>query len=81
MHWVGILFGLVLASIAIVFFLMDNFNLFSFIIGLGIASMIFPFIVEISIQNKKEQDINERFLEFSRTIDRNTRIDLPFSVQ
>ena len=80
MHWIGIIFGFIIVAIALVFFLVKkNFNLFAFLIGIGIAAMIFPFVVQISMQNKKEQEINERFLEFSRNLAESVATGTPIS--
>ena len=80
MHWIGIIFGIILVSTALIFFLVQqNFNLFAFLIGLGVAAMVFPFVVQISMQNKKEQEINEKFLEFSRNLAESVATGTPIS--
>lgn len=80
MHWVGISFGGIIIAIAVIFFLIKpDFNIFAFLVGLGIACMIFPFVVQISMQNRKEQEINERFLEFSRNLAESVATGTPVS--
>ena len=80
MHWIGIIFGSIIIAVALIFFIFkEEFNLFAFLVGLGVASIVFPFVVQISMQNKKEQEINERFLEFSRNLAESVATGTPIS--
>lgn len=80
MHWVGIIFGGILVLISSVFFFIQaEKNLFIFLIGLGIATMVLPFIVSIVGESKREQEINEMFLEFSRNLAESVNIGTPVS--
>lgn len=80
MHWIGIVSGGLLLIISTIFFYIQaEKNLFIFLIGLGIAAMIFPFIVGIVNEGKKEQEISEMFLEFSRNLAESVNIGTPIS--
>ncbi len=80
MHWIGIVSGGLLIIISGIFFHMQaEKNLFIFLIGLGVAAMIFPFIVGIVNEGKKEQEISEMFLEFSRNLAESVNIGTPIS--
>lgn len=80
MHWIGIVSGGLLVVISSIFFYIQaEKNLFIFLIGLGIAAMIFPFIVGIINESKKEQEISEMFLEFSRNLAESVNIGTPIS--
>lgn len=80
MHWIGIIFGGILVMVSLVFFyIQQEKNLFIFLIGLGIAAMVFPFIVSVTNESKKEQEINEMFLEFSRNLAESVNIGTPIS--
>jgi len=80
MHWIGIVSGGLLVIISSIFFYVQaEKNLFIFLIGLGIAAMIFPFIVGIVNEGKKEQEISEMFLEFSRNLAESVNIGTPIS--
>ncbi|MEK6890263.1 MAG: type II secretion system F family protein [Nanoarchaeota archaeon] len=80
MHWIGIIFGGILVLVSLIFFYTEvEKNLFIFLIGLGIATMAFPFIVGVVNEGKKEQELNEMFLEFSRNLAESVNIGTPVS--
>lgn len=80
MHWIGIVSGGLLVIISTIFFYIQaEKNLFIFLIGLGVAAMIFPFIVGLVNEGKKEQEISEMFLEFSRNLAESVNIGTPIS--
>ncbi len=79
-HWIGIVFGTILIVTGLVFFfIQDEKNLFYFLIGLGIATIILPFVTGTVIEGKKEQEINEMFLEFSRNLAESVATGTPIS--
>lgn len=80
MHWIGIISGGLLVIISTIFFYIQaEKNLFIFLIGLGVAAMVFPFIVGLVNEGKKEQEISEMFLEFSRNLAESVNIGTPIS--
>jgi pilus assembly protein TadC len=78
MHWFGIATGFAITLLGTVFFL-DNQRMLFFLIGLSVGVIILPFIVGISLENKKEQRINEMFLEFSRSLAESVSTGTPIS--
>jgi len=80
MHWLGIIIGIVMLIIDLIFFLnRENNNLFLFIIGLIIAVISLPFIVGLVLENKKDQEMSEMFLEFSRNLAESVATGTPVS--
>ena len=80
MHWFGIAFALLTAIFATVIFTQFNdVNLFVFLIGLALAIVLFPFVLGSIFENKKEQQINEMFLEFSRSLAESVNTGTPVS--
>lgn len=79
-HWLGIGFGILLAGAGIVFFFTGaEKNLFAFLLGLGFASVALPFVIELTLQNKKEQEIGQMFLEFTRNLAESVATGTPVS--
>lgn len=80
MHWIGILFGVILIITGITFFVVQEERNFSlFVIGLGIASIALPFVAGVMGESKKEQEISEMFLEFSRNLAESVTTGTPIS--
>ncbi len=52
---------------------------FPFLIGLGLAVSMFPFIFALVVENKRQQEISERFLEFSRNLAESVTTGTPIS--
>ncbi|MBM3233386.1 hypothetical protein FJZ18_04440 [Candidatus Pacearchaeota archaeon] len=68
-HWIGIVFGIILFVVALIFFRGDtDRNLFIFVLGLAFTAIALPFILDIMLENKRDQEIGEMFLEFSRNL-------------
>lgn len=79
-HWVGIGFGIILIASGAIFFLTsEEKNIFYFLLGLGIAVGTLPFIAHFALENKKEQEISEMFLEFSRNLAESVATGTPIS--
>ena len=80
MHWIGIVFGLlvILGGIS-VYFLTKDVNLLFFLIGIGATVVAFPFVAGIVFENKREQQINSMFLEFSRNLAEGVSTGTPVS--
>jgi len=80
MHWIGIIFASILLVIDLIFFLSsEDLNLFYFLLGIGFAIIITPFILSLSLENKKELQINSMFLEFSRNLAESVNTGTPVS--
>src|SRR3989344_6340671 len=67
MHWFGLFAAVLIISLDFIFFL-DNEKMLLFLAGIGIGLAALPFVVGIAIENKKEEQMNEMFLEFSRSL-------------
>jgi len=78
MHMIGIAFSLMIILIDIIFFL-DERNLFIFLIGLSLGIVLLPFVIGIVLENKREEEINEMFLEFSRNLAESVNTGTPIS--
>ena len=69
MHYIGISFGMVVLAVAVyIFFILKDKNLSFFLMGISCSVIILPFIIGLMIENRKEQDVAEMFLEFSRNL-------------
>lgn len=80
MHWAGIGIGFVIIAASIVFFWdQRTSDFFPFFIGVGLAISMFPFILALIIENKRQQEISERFLEFSRNLAESVMTGTPIS--
>ncbi len=79
-HWIGIVFGLIIVVVDILFFRgAADGNLFMFLLGLAIASVALPFILELNLENKRDLQIGEMFLEFSRSLAESVTTGTPVS--
>lgn len=78
MHWVGIIAAAVLIFGDVIFFY-GNQRIFLFLIGIALGSAALPFIVQLSLDNREEQKINEMFLEFARNLAESVSTGTPIS--
>ncbi len=80
MHWLGIALGFVIIVVSmLLFWNKQSSDFFPFLIGLGLAVSMFPFIFALVIENKRQQEISERFLEFSRNLAESVTTGTPIS--
>ncbi|MEK6849977.1 MAG: type II secretion system F family protein [Nanoarchaeota archaeon] len=80
MHIVGITIGIIILLIDVIFFLdAENKNLFLFFLGIVFAVLALPFVVGVVLENKKEQEISDMFLEFSRNLAESVAVGTPVS--
>ena len=69
MHWLGIGTGAAILVFALVLKYTDAApNLFYFVIGIAFTVTGLPFIAQLALENKRDQEVNEMFLEFSRNL-------------
>jgi hypothetical protein len=76
MHWLGIIASVVILIIDFVFFL-DNDRLLYFLAGIAVTIAALPFVIGISIEGRKEQEMNGMFLEFTRNLRKVLRREHP----
>jgi archaeal flagellar protein FlaJ len=67
MHWFGIAGAIFLLAIDLIFFY-KNDKVLLFLAGIAIGTAALPFVISLTIDNKKEQKKNEMFLEFTRNL-------------
>lgn len=79
MHLIGVIFGFIFIILDFLFFFGKNTNLFVFILGIALFIMAVPFVVNLAIENKKEEEVNEMFLEFSRNLAESVNTGTPIS--
>ena len=80
MHWIGIIFALIIIIADMIFFMNEaSKNLFLFLIGLAIAVVALPFVVGLILENKKDQEVADMFLEFSRNLAESVATGTPVS--
>ena len=77
-HWIGIIFGTIISLVDLIFFLGDS-NLFIFLLGISLIIIVLPFFLAIFMATKKEQDVSEMFLEFSRNLTESVKAGTPIS--
>ena len=80
MHTLGIILGgIILVGDIVAYLVYSDKNLFFFILGIFFLVIALPFIIGISLEGKKEQEINEMFLEFSRNLAESVNTGTPIS--
>lgn len=78
MHWFGLGAAIIIIIFGIVFF-PTNQRMIFFLSGLGAGAGALPFVISIALENKKEQKINQMFLEFSRNLAESVATGTPVS--
>ena len=78
LHWMGIIAAVILIAGSLLFF-RDNQNLLFFIVGLALAIGILPFIIDLIFENRREQNMSEMFLEFTRNLAESVSTGTPIS--
>jgi len=73
----GIIAGAIVIIIDLLFF-MDN-KIFAFLLGIAILVGVAPFILEVMGESKRDQEISEMFLEFSRNLAESVTTGTPIS--
>ncbi len=76
-HWFGIAIGILIIILDFILFL--DKTPFTFTFGVGIAVIILPFIAEIVIENRRDEQISEMFLNFIRDVAESVKTGTPIS--
>lgn len=76
-HWTGMVLGVVLISISLLFSFGQN--LFFFLVGMGVVIGILPFVIGFITEARMEQQKEEMFLEFSRNLVESVKTGTPIS--
>ncbi|MEK6928919.1 MAG: type II secretion system F family protein [Nanoarchaeota archaeon] len=79
-HLIGLIFGTLILIVDIVFFTnKEDKDLFLFLIGIAFSIIVLPFIMDIIMENKKEDEMSAMFLEFSRNLAESVGAGTPIS--
>jgi len=78
MHWFGIAAGAIILVVDAVFFYNEE-RMLLFLMGVALGTIALPFIIGMSLENEREQKINEMFLEFSRNLAESVSAGTPIS--
>ena len=78
MHWFGITASIFILVMDLIFFYNDD-KMLLFLVGIAVGTGALPFIISLSIENKKEQKMNEMFLEFARNLAESVAAGTPVS--
>jgi flagellar protein FlaJ len=73
----GIIAAILIVGIDFVFFSKDK--IFMFLIGIALLIALAPFIFSLMRENRREEEINDMFLEFSRNLAESTVTGTPIS--
>jgi len=76
-HWMGMIFAVIAITCAIIF--LSSEKIFYFILGISMIIGALPFIVSLIIENEKEKELDEMFLEFSRNLVESVKSGTPIS--
>ncbi len=73
--------GLILAAIILIFSIifLKDMSIFYLILGLSFVIAFLPFVIAIVLENAKEKENNEMFLEFSRNLVESVKAGTPIS--
>lgn len=74
-HWIGIIAAIVILGLDLGFFWGQR--MFPFLLGIGLAVAILPFLIGLVVESKMEQEKNERFLEFTRNLAESVKTGTP----
>lgn len=74
-HILGIIAGAIIVAIDFALFFGDR--LFPFLLGIAATVVILPFLISLIIENNRERDKNERFLEFTRNLAESVKTGTP----
>jgi flagellar protein FlaJ len=74
---IGIISGVLMALIDVIFFLHEA--IFTFLLGIAFVVAAAPFMLDLLRESKREQEISEMFLEFSRNLAESVVTGTPIS--
>ncbi len=76
-HVVGIVFGIIIIILNLIFFREDK--IFYFLLGISSIVIVSPFILNIILEGAKEREDDEMFLEFTRDLVESVKSGTPIS--
>jgi len=75
MHWIGGVFALIILISNLIFFRQDK--VFFFLIGISLVIFLLPILTSLVLAGKREQELNQQFLEFSRNLAESVKSGTP----
>ena len=80
MHWFGIISAAIFIVVDVAYFIFQkDLNLFLFLFGIAVGILFLPFVIGMVFENRKEQEVTEMFLEFSRNLAESVATGTPVS--
>lgn len=74
-NWIGIGFGVLVLIVDLIFFMREK--IFFFLVGISLGVIVLPFILTLALSSKREEEIGEMFLEFSRNLSESVAMGTP----
>ncbi len=74
-QWIGIIFAVIIIAVDFAFFFGES--LFIFLLGISIAVLLLPFLVQLIVESNIEKEKNERFLDFTRSLAESVKAGTP----
>lgn len=78
MHWFGMIAGVLIIVLALIFFYQNQQMLF-FLIGIAAGIITLPFIIGVALESSRYDKMNEQFLEFTRNLAESVSAGTPIS--
>lgn len=78
LHWMGLVAGAIIGLVAFAFFYNNN-QVLLFLVGIAATVAVAPFVLNVMLENKREQVINDMFLEFTRNLAESVATGTPIS--
>ena len=75
MHWIGVIFSMIIIWGDVIFFFGDE--IFLFLLGIGAIVVLLPFLIGLMIESKVEKEKSDRFLEFTRNLAESVKTGTP----
>ena len=76
-HYFGLGFGIIIVLLSLLLLTPSSSAFLKPLIALGLAIMLFPFWIDLLKRNSRQKEIEEKFLEFVRSITSNVRSGTP----
>lgn len=74
-QWIGLIFFVLIAGVDFAF--LRGESIFLFLMGIAVAILFLPFLVQLVIESNSEKEKNERFLDFTRSLAESVKAGTP----
>ncbi len=75
MHWLGIVAGIIIATASFIIF--PSGNLLNFVLVISLLTAVIPFMITFLLEQSKQNEKEEKFLEFTRDLVETVRSGTP----